>query len=225
MKAKEILIFALALAIPMTRAAPTAKKRKKQPAATVVSPQARAKAEKNVSTELAKSNNVENPGSLVPFYRTALSREAWPEPRRCAHSAFRRLAHRGRRVDRRPARIVPSRLRRWRSGLLAGRAILFAAIAASMSPAAARAAGTPRVWRAPMAMASSAGRRKRLHRSRRAERCTSQPNAVCSRSSTCSNPAAEIWRSTITASASRTIATNGELGPGYFAHRPGARHA
>jgi lysophospholipase L1-like esterase len=68
MKAKEILIFALALALPMTHAAPAAKKKRKQPATAVVSPQARANAEKKVSTELAKSNNVENPGSLVPFY-------------------------------------------------------------------------------------------------------------------------------------------------------------
>jgi lysophospholipase L1-like esterase len=68
MKAKELFIFGLVLAIPFTSAAPAATKKKRKPAAPVVSPQARAKAERGVSTELAKSNNVENPGSLVPFY-------------------------------------------------------------------------------------------------------------------------------------------------------------
>jgi lysophospholipase L1-like esterase len=72
MKFRDAILFALVLAIPLSfplsQASPATTKKKKKPAPPAVSPQARAKAERNVSTELAKSNNVENPGSLVPFY-------------------------------------------------------------------------------------------------------------------------------------------------------------
>jgi len=69
MKAGDILIVALALVIPLSTAAPvTSKKKKKRSPVVAVSPQARARAERGVSTVLAKSNNVENPGSLVPFF-------------------------------------------------------------------------------------------------------------------------------------------------------------
>jgi lysophospholipase L1-like esterase len=54
----------LALCAPVSPAAP----RKKKPAAVQTSPQTRAKASKAVSSELARSNNVENPGALVPFF-------------------------------------------------------------------------------------------------------------------------------------------------------------
>ena len=57
---------ALALACaPASRAAAT---KKRKPAAPATSPQARATAGKKVSTELSRTNNVENPGSLVPFF-------------------------------------------------------------------------------------------------------------------------------------------------------------
>jgi lysophospholipase L1-like esterase len=73
MKARDLIVFGLVVAIPFISAAPAAtkkstSKKKKKAAAPAVSPQARAKAERGVSTELAKSNNVENPGALVPFY-------------------------------------------------------------------------------------------------------------------------------------------------------------
>jgi len=68
MKVRDIVLFALVLATPLSHAAPAATKKKKKPAAAAVSQQARANAERIVSKELAKSNNVENPGSLVPFY-------------------------------------------------------------------------------------------------------------------------------------------------------------
>jgi len=82
MKAKDIFILALALALPWTHAAPTVKKKKTT--AGVVNPQARARAERNVSTELARSNNVENPGSLVPFYEQ-LYREKHGQSRGAVH--------------------------------------------------------------------------------------------------------------------------------------------
>jgi lysophospholipase L1-like esterase len=66
MKRKRILSCVLAMGV-MVAPAGLAATRKKKPA-PAVSPQARAKAEKTVSSELAKSNNVENPGSLVPFF-------------------------------------------------------------------------------------------------------------------------------------------------------------
>jgi lysophospholipase L1-like esterase len=68
MKLRDCLIVALALAIPLSHAAPAASKKKKKPAAPAASPQTRARAERGISTQLAKSNNVENPGSLVPFF-------------------------------------------------------------------------------------------------------------------------------------------------------------
>jgi lysophospholipase L1-like esterase len=67
MKAGAAFLFALALVIRLSNAQPAASKTKK-PAAAAVSPQARARAERGVNTQLTKSNNVENPGSLVPFY-------------------------------------------------------------------------------------------------------------------------------------------------------------
>jgi lysophospholipase L1-like esterase len=66
MNPRDIAVLVLALAIPLSHAAPATSKKK--PAAAAVSPQAKARAERRVSTQLAKSNNVENPGALVPFY-------------------------------------------------------------------------------------------------------------------------------------------------------------
>jgi lysophospholipase L1-like esterase len=58
----------LAVIFTVSGPAATTKKKKKRAAAPAVSPQARANAEKKVSKELARSNNVENPGALVPFF-------------------------------------------------------------------------------------------------------------------------------------------------------------
>jgi len=68
-----VLISALVLLLAGTGAAgaPAARKnaaKKKRTPAPVVSPQTRARAEKSVTAELARNNNVENPGALVPFF-------------------------------------------------------------------------------------------------------------------------------------------------------------
>ena len=62
------LLLALVLAAIGASAAPAARTKKKRAAAPAVSPQTRARAEKSVSAELARNNNVENPGALVPFF-------------------------------------------------------------------------------------------------------------------------------------------------------------
>lgn len=62
------LRIALALAALWCLPASAATTKKKKASAPATSPQARAAAEKKVSAQLSRSNNVENPGSLVPFY-------------------------------------------------------------------------------------------------------------------------------------------------------------
>lgn len=68
MNLKRILSCAVLAALFAAAGTAATTKKKKKSATPAISQQARAKAEKTVSTELAKSNNVENPGSLVPFF-------------------------------------------------------------------------------------------------------------------------------------------------------------
>ena len=81
---RAALTFAMVLGALGAAGAPAAatKKstKKRRPPAPVVSPQTRARAEKNVSSELARSNNVENPGALVPFFEQLYREKAGLAP-------------------------------------------------------------------------------------------------------------------------------------------------